>query len=338
MERHGKAKWLIAAICAVLFLLIALLLPQIAPVDQVVYRLVSGLISPFATGFFMFFTGLASTLPLLLLCFALVLWYPHKEYRVPLLLNLMLAVLLNIALKDLVGRPRPIDVSLLASAGGYSFPSGHTMSAACLYGFLMYLALHSNLSNGKKRLVITTLSIVIFLVGLSRIYLGVHYFSDVLAAIFISVFYLIVFTAFVNRYFAHHNSREKEYTLPQRAKFLSSFHFALEGIASGLKAERNMIVHFGIMTLVVVFGGLLGLSKLEWILCILLFGLVFMAELFNTSIEAVVDKVSPEVHPQAKLAKDTAAGAVLVICTAAALVGAFIFMPKIWAVLLSSFH
>ncbi|MCL1855333.1 MAG: diacylglycerol kinase family protein [Clostridia bacterium] len=125
---------------------------------------------------------------------------------------------------------------------------------------------------------------------------------------------------------------------PERASLLSSFRFALEGIAEGLRTERNMVIHVGIMALVIVFGALLALSPLEWMLCVLLFGLVFMAELFNTAVETVVNMVTEDYHSRAKRAKDMAAGAVLVASVTAAVIGALIFIPKVLAVVRTGFH
>ena len=92
-----------------------------------------------------------------------------------------------------------------------------------------------------------------------------------------------------------------------------------------------MKIHVFMMVLVILFGILLHISLKEWIICIILFGLVIGAELFNTAIEAVVDMISSEKSPQAKLAKDVSAGAVLVFAVASAIVGLIIFVPKIIA-------
>lgn len=337
MRHRARAKWIFAGISALLFLLIALLLNSLEPLDQAVYSLVARLQAPFFTAFFTACSALASSLFALLLCFSLVFFLPRKEYRVPLLLNLLLPFLLNLALKSVFARTRPTDVILLAMESGYSFPSGHTMVAACSFGFFFYLLRHSQLSGGKKRFLSALCLILPLLVGLSRIYLGVHFGSDVLAGFCVSAVYLVLFTAFVDQYFTHSEVSVKQSFHPDRTKLLSSFRYALEGILAGLKTERNMVLHLGAMCLVMVFGALLGLSKAEWIVCILLFGLMMMAELFNTAVETVVDMITEKTDPRAKLAKDTAAGAVLALAIAAALIGALIFLPKLWAVLHAAF-
>ena len=85
------------------------------------------------------------------------------------------------------------------------------------------------------------------------------------------------------------------------------------------------------MFLVVICGFIFHLSVMEWFICILLFALVISLELVNTAIEAVVDLCTPsEIHPLAKTAKDTAAGAVLVSAMASVIVGLMIFIPKLF--------
>lgn len=109
----------------------------------------------------------------------------------------------------------------------------------------------------------------------------------------------------------------------------SSFGYAIEGIKKAFKAERNLKVHTLAMFLVIILGFLLKLDIWEWVVCIILFMLVIGAELINTSIEEVVNLLSPEIRPHAKYAKDIAAGAVLVFAIGSAIIGAIIFLPKI---------
>ncbi len=112
-------------------------------------------------------------------------------------------------------------------------------------------------------------------------------------------------------------------------KFIDSFKYAIEGILTGIKEERNLKIHITIMILVIIFGFIFKISRIEWIICILLFGLVISAELINTSIENVVDLITMEKHPKAKIAKDVSAGAVLIIAITSAIIGLIIFGSKI---------
>lgn len=109
----------------------------------------------------------------------------------------------------------------------------------------------------------------------------------------------------------------------------NSFKYAFQGIWASFNSERNMKIHVFMMIFVILCGLLLNINSGEWITCLILFALVIGAELFNTAIEAVVDMISLEKSPQAKLAKDISAGAVLVFAMASALIGLLIFVPKI---------
>lgn len=112
-------------------------------------------------------------------------------------------------------------------------------------------------------------------------------------------------------------------------KLTNSFKYALEGIKSSFDTERNMKIHIVIMLLVILAGVVLKISVIEWIICIILFGIVIAGELFNTAIETVVDLAMPNKNDKAKLAKDVSAGAVLILAIVSAVIGIIIFVPKI---------
>lgn len=109
-----------------------------------------------------------------------------------------------------------------------------------------------------------------------------------------------------------------------------SFGFAFEGIFAVVKKERNMQIHCCIMVLVILAGLFFQISAVEWCICFVLFGLIMSLELVNTAVESVVDLVTEERRPLAKLAKDAAAGAVLIASIMAAVAGLIIFLPKGW--------
>lgn len=112
-------------------------------------------------------------------------------------------------------------------------------------------------------------------------------------------------------------------------KIINSFEYAFQGIATSFQAERNMKIHIVAIIVVILAGILLKISQVEWIICTILFAIVIAAELFNTAIETVVDMITEEKNEKAKIAKDVAAGAVLVVAIGAAIVGFIIFIPKI---------
>ncbi len=128
-------------------------------------------------------------------------------------------------------------------------------------------------------------------------------------------------------------NEEKRKEIKKRGikRFINSFHYSWDGIKYAFKYEQSMFIHVLMTLLVVVCGIVLELNFQEWLLCIILIGLVIATELINTAIEAVVDLACPEIHPLAKTAKDTAAAAVFVFALTALLCGLFLFLPKIIA-------
>ncbi len=112
-------------------------------------------------------------------------------------------------------------------------------------------------------------------------------------------------------------------------RLLNSFKYAWAGIKQAYKGEQNLKIHTFIAILVIVFGFFLKISYVEWLICLLLIGLVLMSEFINTALEYVVDLASPSVNPLAKAAKDTASAGVLMMAILSAVIGLVIFIPKI---------
>ena len=108
-----------------------------------------------------------------------------------------------------------------------------------------------------------------------------------------------------------------------------SFGYAFQGIFNTIRTERNIKIHCVAAILVTIFGIWLQISKTEWMICFILFGLILALELVNTAVEATVDLFTEERKPHAKKAKDAAAGAVLVAAIFAAVIGILIFIPKL---------
>ncbi len=112
-------------------------------------------------------------------------------------------------------------------------------------------------------------------------------------------------------------------------RYQKSFFHAIDGIIYAIRYEHNMIIIFICSVLVFILGMLLNLNLQEWLFCILIIGLIMATELINSAIEAVVDLASPQFHPLAKIAKDTASGATLIFCLISLIGGIIIFLPKI---------
>lgn len=108
-----------------------------------------------------------------------------------------------------------------------------------------------------------------------------------------------------------------------------SFGYAFQGIFNTIRTERNIKIHCAAAILVTIFGIWLQISKTEWMICFILFGLILALELVNTAVEATVDLFTEERKPLAKKAKDAAAGAVLIVAIFAAVISILIFIPKL---------
>ena len=104
--------------------------------------------------------------------------------------------MINQVLKHIFLRARPVGIKLITESG-FSFPSGHSMVGVAFYGYLIYLIIYSNLDKWKKTLFSSLLVLLILLIGISRIYLGVHFASDVIGGFALSLAYLIVFINFI---------------------------------------------------------------------------------------------------------------------------------------------
>lgn len=333
---HKYAKWIAAALCLVLFGIIAadLLANQLDDLDAAGYRFVSLFRCAPVTAFLRCFTNLAHPAALILISLLLVIFMKKKAYRLAVYVNMVLGVLLNLALKACFLRGRPADVAHLVNETGYSFPSGHAMAATAFYGFMAFLLWQSGASRRKKWLGTVGLGLTVLIICMSRVYLGAHYTSDVLAGWAVSTAYLIVFASVVKRYLTEGEREPMERNTGKRNEGLfASFLHAFDGIRESLRTERNLLIHFSVMALVILFGALLKISAVEWLVCIVFFGMVIGAELLNTAVEATVDICAPEENPKARLAKDAAAGAVLITAIMSAVAGCIIFLPKLWALL-----
>lgn len=111
-------------------------------------------------------------------------------------------------------------------------------------------------------------------------------------------------------------------------KFLCSFKYAANGIIYCVKMERNFKVHLLATVLVVILGLLTKISLIEWLIILIFIAGMLALELVNTAIERVVDLVTTDIHPLAKLAKDVAAGAVLIFAIGSIVAAMLIFIPK----------
>jgi diacylglycerol kinase len=122
---------------------------------------------------------------------------------------------------------------------------------------------------------------------------------------------------------------EKPVDFKKPVSRLKSFAYAFRGLFYVFISEPNARIHIGILLLVIIAGLLLHIATIEWIMVVICSGMVIAAEVINTSIEKLVDMVSPGINEKAGIVKDIAAGAVLITVFISIITGLLIFVPHI---------
>lgn len=195
-------KWLVLFIALIGFLALAedVFNKEIMNGDIIGYKIVSTfLISNFATPIAKFITNFGGAIFLITLTIILFIVIKNKKIGLSIFSNLVIITVLNQLLKRILQRPRPTEFRIIEETG-YSFPSGHSMVSMAFYGYLIYLIYRYVKNKCIKWISIAFLSVLICSIGVSRIYLGVHYTSDVLGGFLVSISYLILFISTVNKY------------------------------------------------------------------------------------------------------------------------------------------
>lgn len=171
-------------------------------VDTIGYNLlVKNLRNPFLTSIMKIITVLGNPETIIVICIitSILVFQKNKQLSMIISLNLIMITCINQILKEIIERPRPTGYRLL-DINGYSFPSGHAMVSLAFYGLYIYL-INKTIKNKKLKIFLNTiLSVIIILIGISRIYLGVHYLSDILVGFFLSIIYLLAVTNLLNKY------------------------------------------------------------------------------------------------------------------------------------------
>ena len=193
-------KWIALFICIVslLFLIEDVMDKDIMAFDEKGYYIIHEyLISDTMTPFAKLLTNFANMYWLIGVSILLIVIVKNKKMGIYIFINLALSALTNFTLKQIIQRPRPIEHRII-DENGYSLPSGHSMVSMAFYGFLIYL-IYKNIKNKYlKILLISLLTLLIISIGISRIYLGVHYTSDVIAGFLVAISYLIIFVHIIN--------------------------------------------------------------------------------------------------------------------------------------------
>lgn len=188
----NNKRWIVLSILIVIFVMIAedVFENELFQSDFIIYDFLVAHRTPFLTSLFKCITHFGGAIVLLSITVLCSIFIKKKKYKYIIPINLGLIVCLNIVLKNFFERPRPDNFRIIEETG-FSFPSGHSMASMAFYGYLIYL-IFKNVKNKKWRNILCIfLGIFVFLIGFSRIYLGVHYTSDVIAGFCFSMVYLI---------------------------------------------------------------------------------------------------------------------------------------------------
>ena len=194
-------KWVILFICLVGFLALAedVFNKEIMYGDIIGYKMISTfLISDFVTPIAKFITNFGGAIFLSVATIVLLVIIKNKKIGLSIFTNVVIITILNQILKRILQRPRPTEFRIVEETG-YSFPSGHSMVSMAFYGYLIYLIYKYIKNKYIKWTLIILLGTLICLIGISRIYLGVHYTSDVLGGFLLSISYLVVYISSIKK-------------------------------------------------------------------------------------------------------------------------------------------
>lgn len=184
--KTGKTKiqWIAGAVAAggFCFLLLLVLSGKEGCLDDPIRYFFYGLRSDVLTPLVIGITDLSNTKFIIALCLILlILPQTRNVYGIPVSMGAIFVTILNKTIKHIIQRLRPEDIQHLVQEGGYSFPSGHSITSMFVYGMMLYLV-WTHVKNRRLRNILSVLVMIpLVLVGPSRIYLGVHYPTDVLA-------------------------------------------------------------------------------------------------------------------------------------------------------------
>ena len=195
-------KYTILILCSVIFAIFTykVVADKTIYIDSIVYNYISNnIINKNRTEIVKVITNITSPIMVIITLLILVLAIKNKKIKISLVINLLGITIINNLIKVIIARPRP-EINKLVTETGYSFPSGHSITSMVFYGYLVYLT-YKYINNKKIKIpLIIFLILLIPTIGLSRIYLGVHYASDVLCGFLLGTIYLILFISISKKY------------------------------------------------------------------------------------------------------------------------------------------
>lgn len=210
-----KKEYIILIILLLIFILLSIFvnLGKLDNVDEAIYNFVANFKCDFLTHFLYAITQSASTVGIISIFVLVISFFFYKKdlFSIKyLVLNLLSATLIVKLLKELFKRARPAWKWI--EQGGFSYPSGHTISALVLYGTLI-LIINKKLNNSLKKPLIVVCVLMIVLTGLSRIYFGAHFFTDVLASMILGCIILLISSLFMNKEYGSNDKNKIKKTI-----------------------------------------------------------------------------------------------------------------------------
>lgn len=195
-------KYIILTLCLVIFCIFTYKVVKDKPlyIDDTVYNYISNnIINENRTKVVKLITNITSPIGVILSAVILIIIIKNKKIKISLAIDLLGVTIINNLLKVIIARDRP-NINRLVTETGYSFPSGHSITSMVFYGYLIYL-IYKYIDTKKIKIpLIIILSLLIVTIGFTRIYLGVHYTSDVIGGFLLGVAYLIIFIGVSNKY------------------------------------------------------------------------------------------------------------------------------------------
>lgn len=196
---RNNSRYVVFAAAVIVFLAVVqnIRSADILRLDALAYKVfVLYLRRPWLTGIMQGFSNLSSPMVIGGMLLMVAAFAPGRRPGLCAAVNLVCVVAVNQALKYIVHRPRPDGFQLISEVG-YSFPSGHSMVSMAFYGLCAWMVWVYERDRIMRWACCVSFALVIVLVGVSRIYLGVHYASDVLAGFCVSLAWLSVYTKVV---------------------------------------------------------------------------------------------------------------------------------------------
>ncbi len=204
-----KRRDIIAAAAQIVFIvmLVLVLTDKAYIIDEPLQKFFFGIRAEWLTPAVTVITHLGSTTSVIILCAVLLAVKPTRlKLGVPLSIGAITVSALNKGIKYLVQRARPDEVMRLVEAGGFSFPSGHSITSMFVFGMLIYLVRRNIKNKTAANIITAVLTVPMITIGLSRIYLGVHYPTDVIAGWSLAILFIAAASSLYEKFFPNQDT------------------------------------------------------------------------------------------------------------------------------------